>query len=118
MKISKLHYISQEINEESHCDLIEEACEAGVDWVQLRVKNKSFEETLSIAHQVKEICNKYNVQLIINDYVSIAKEIQAGGVHLGKTDMSPLKAREILGDGFIVGGTANTFEDIKKPSSR
>jgi thiamine-phosphate pyrophosphorylase len=114
MKISKLHYISQEINEESHGDLIAEACEAGADWIQLRVKNKSFEETLIIAQQVKEICNNYNVKLIINDYVSIAKEIQADGVHLGKTDMDPLKAREILGSNFIIGGTANTFEDIKK----
>jgi thiamine-phosphate pyrophosphorylase len=112
MQISKLHYISQEINEESHADLIEEACEAGVDWVQLRIKNKSFEDTLSVAQQVKKICDSYKVKLIINDYVSIAKEIKADGVHLGKTDMSPLKAREILGDGFIIGGTANTFEDI------
>lgn len=112
MQISKLHYISQEINEESHGDLIEEACEAGVQWVQLRVKNKSFEDTLSIAQQVKKICDEYKAKLIINDYVSIAKEIKADGVHLGKTDMSPLKAKEILGDGFIIGGTANTFDDI------
>ncbi len=113
MKISKLHYISQETTEKTHARLVEEACIGGVDWVQLRMKNKSYEEALEIACQVKEICKRYQVTLIINDHVAIAKEIQADGVHLGKSDMNPLKAREILGDHFIIGGTANTLEDIQ-----
>jgi thiamine-phosphate pyrophosphorylase len=40
--------------------------------------------------------------------------VNATGVHLGKTDMPPAEARRILGDGFIIGGTANTFEDIRR----
>lgn len=112
MNIARLHYITQEIVGKSHVELSEEACAAGIDWVQLRVKNQSFEDFLSIAKQVKEICNKYEAKLIINDHVLIAKEVKADGVHLGKTDMSPWKAREILGEKVIIGGTANTIDDI------
>jgi thiamine-phosphate pyrophosphorylase len=111
--ISKLHYITQDVEGKLHQQLAEEACASGVDWVQLRLKNKSESEWKKIAIEVLEICNKYNAKLIINDNVALAKEIGAHGVHLGKEDMSPVEARKILGNNFIIGGTANTFEDVK-----
>jgi thiamine-phosphate pyrophosphorylase len=110
--ISKLHYITQELAGISHSKLAELACLAGVDWVQLRLKNKSYEEQLKIAALTKTVCTKYNAKLIINDNVQLAKEIKADGVHLGKADMSPAEAKEILGKDIIIGGTANTFDDI------
>ncbi len=111
--ISKLHYISQELEGKSHEMLIEEACEAGANWIQLRVKNKTPEEVLAIALNVREICTRYKATFILNDHVSIAKVVKADGVHLGKTDMSPIIARKLLGADFIIGGTANTIEDIR-----
>jgi len=111
--ISKLHYITQDIENISHTQLVKEACDAGIDWIQLRVKDKTYSEWLNIAHEVKKICDTNNTILIINDNVQITKEINAHGVHLGKKDMSVTQAREILGDKFIIGATANTFDDIK-----
>ncbi|HXD94332.1 MAG TPA: thiamine phosphate synthase [Bacteroidia bacterium] len=111
--ISKLQYITQDIEGASHVQLVEEACKAGVDWIQLRLKNKSYEDWKSIAEEALAICKKYNAKLIINDNVALVKEIGANGVHVGKQDMPVSKAREILGDDFIIGGTANTFEDIE-----
>lgn len=110
--ISQLHYITQDMPNISHTELVKNACTAGVEWVQLRIKNKPHNEWLHIAEQAKNICTQYNVKLIINDNVSIAKAVEADGVHLGKSDMSPLEAHTILGNEFIIGGTANTFEDI------
>jgi thiamine-phosphate pyrophosphorylase len=110
--ISKLHYITQDLADHSHSALAEQACIAGVDWVQLRIKNKTFDDQVIIANETAEICQKYNAKLIINDNVKLAKEVNADGVHLGKTDMEPAEARRILGNDFIIGGTANTFEDI------
>lgn len=110
--ISKLHYITQSIDGKSHLDMLEKACQSGVDWVQLRIKNITFENYLEIAKIAKEICDKYKVHLIINDQVEIAKIIDADGVHLGKDDMHPSEARKILGKNKIIGGTANTFEAI------
>ena len=111
MKISKLHYITAN---PAHAD---EACKGGVDWMQLRVKNKSEDEWKLIAREAKRICKMRGAKLIINDSVKLAKIIGADGVHLGKEDMPPDEARKLLGPDFIIGGTANTFEDIQRLTS-
>ena len=106
--ISTLHYISQP----HHTDNILAACDAGCKWIQLRVKNESAESVLPVAEAVKKICDSYQASLIINDYPQIAVTIGAAGVHVGKLDMSVAAARAITGPEMIVGGTANTLEDI------
>jgi thiamine-phosphate pyrophosphorylase len=113
-KISRFHLITQDIADFSHEELAEFACKGGADWVQLRVKNKSYNEWLKIAEKVKSVCKKYGAKLIINDNVFIVKEISADGVHLGKEDMNPKEARRILGNNFIIGGSANTIEDVRR----
>lgn len=111
--IAKLQYITQETAEQSHVQLAKEACINGVRWVQLRVKNQTEKEYIQIGSQVKEICKKFGATLIINDNVFVAKEVGADGVHLGQNDMSPDDARDILGNNFIIGCTANTIDDIR-----
>ncbi len=111
-QIAQLHYITQDVDGYTHPELIELACKGGADWVQLRVKDAPHEEWLKIAMEAKSVCDKYHARLIINDNVLIAKTINAHGVHLGKEDMSPREAREILGDDFIIGGTANSIDDV------
>ncbi len=111
--ISNLQYITQDAEFYTHAQLAKRACEAGANWIQLRIKNKSDEEWKVIALETLSICKKYSAKLIINDNVLLVKEIGAHGVHLGKEDMSTAEARSFLGSDFIIGGTANTFEDIK-----
>lgn len=108
MKISKLHFITAD---PMHA---EEACKGGVDWIQLRVKHKNEDDWKMIAEETKAICKKYGARLIVNDSVKLAKLVGADGVHLGKEDMPPDEARKLLGPDFIIGGTANTFEDIAR----
>lgn len=112
--ISRLHYISQDIPDKDHPTLIMEACEAGVRWVQLRLKELHKKEVRSIAADVRQICNEYHATFIMNDHVKIAEQVEADGVHIGKKDMPPSEAREILGKDKIIGGTANTLEDIRR----
>jgi thiamine-phosphate pyrophosphorylase len=112
--ISRLHFITHEGEGFSHVNLVEDACKGGADWIQLRVKDKSFEEWKSIALDVLEVCESYGAKLIINDNVELAQQIRPYGIHLGKTDMDPKQAREILGRNVVIGGTANTFEDIQR----
>lgn len=111
--ISRLHYITQDLPGLTHAQLAEFACQGGADWVQLRVKNQSFDEWRKIAQETKLVCQKYKAKLIINDNVQIAREIGADGVHLGKEDMNPGEARKILGRDFIIGGSTNSMEDVK-----
>ncbi len=112
--IHRFQYLTQDVDTISHPELAEIACKNGIRWLQLRVKNKSFDTYLSIAKDVKTICDKWNCTLIINDNVEICKAIDAHGVHLGKNDMAITDARKILGNNKIIGGTANTIEDIEQ----
>ncbi len=110
--LPKLQYISQGATAEQQLYNIEQALNAGVKWIQLRFKNAEHRELLDIASKVKDLCESYSSKLIVNDHPSIAKYIDADGVHLGLLDQSIWHAREVVGEGKIIGGTANTFEDV------
>lgn len=110
--ISRLHYLTQDVHNISHQELAEIACKNGIRWIQLRVKNQSYDGWLQIAKDVKSICDQFQTTLIINDNVEICKAINADGVHLGKNDLSIIEARKVLGNNKIIGGTANTLKDI------
>ena len=110
--IEKLHYITQSLNGKSHSEMAEVACQSGIRWVQLRMKDVSFNHYLDEAKKTRNICRKYGAKLIINDQVEIAQNVNADGVHLGKMDMTPAEARMFLGSKYIIGGTANTLEDV------
>ena len=90
---------------------MEKAILGGVTIVQLREKNTDFEEQLSLAQELKTVCKKYNVPLIINDSVELALKSGADGIHLGQSDGDIKKAREILGDNAIIGATAHNVNE-------
>ncbi|EPR72720.1 Thiamin-phosphate pyrophosphorylase [Winogradskyella psychrotolerans RS-3] len=111
--LSKLHYISQGKTPQDHLENIQKACENGVELVQLRLKEMALDIILETAKKAREVTTQFKVKLIINDHYKIAKAVKADGVHLGKTDACPLKARTYLGKQYLIGGTANTLEDCK-----
>lgn len=117
-QIEKFLFITQDIENRTHEMQVLEACKAGVKWIQLRIKEKPFEFWLLTAANVKQICDEYGAFLIINDHVQIARQVGAAGVHLGQNDMHPHDARKILGENAIIGGTANTFEEVKRHVER
>lgn len=110
--IAKIQFITHESDELTYENQIELAIENNLPWVQLRAKNLSKNEVLNIAYKLTKICRANQIKLIINDYVDVAVEVDADGVHLGKEDIAPLEARKLLCEEKIIGGTANTFEDI------
>ena len=91
-------------------DQIEEALRGGVTLLQLREKNLPEEEFLKEAIQVKELCHRYNVPLIINDNVDVAEKSGADGVHVGIEDAPVGEIRRRMGPDFIIGATAKTVE--------
>lgn len=109
----RLQFISHQNEKIGYLDGIREALAGGCKWIQLRMKGATDDEVRPIALQVKEWCREQQVTFLIDDRVALVKELQIDGVHLGKNDMPIAEARKILGDGFIIGGTANTFEDVK-----
>lgn len=95
-------------------EAVEQAILGGVSMIQLREKEMNTEELIQSGNEIKSVCNKYGVPLIINDNVEAAKKINADGVHLGQDDMPIKEARAILGNNKIIGITAKTVEQAMK----
>ena len=107
-----VQFITHYTEKYSYLDSVRIALEGGCRWIQLRMKEASPEEILPIAEKALAMCREYHATFIIDDHVELAKQIKADGIHLGKLDMPIAEARRILGKDFLIGGTANTFEDV------
>lgn len=92
---------------------IEDALKGGVTIVQLREKELGEDEFVAEAMQIKELCRRYNVPLIINDNVDVALKSGADGVHVGIEDAPVAEIRRKVGTDFIIGATAKTVEQAK-----
>lgn len=86
---------------------VEEALAGGVTLVQYRDKDKDSRAMYKEAVQLKALCDKYKVPLIINDRLDIAQAVGAAGVHLGQEDLPCAVARQILGDDYVIGVSAH-----------
>ncbi len=109
----ELQFITHCTDKYSYRDSAQMALEGGCRWIQLRMKEASPPEVEQEALRVKEMCDRYGAVLIIDDHVEIARRVNAHGVHVGKNDMPVAEARKLLGGDFIIGATANTFEDVR-----
>lgn len=108
-----LQFITHYTDRYTYLDGIRLALAGGCRWIQLRMKEAPADELHSTALQARQLCSEAGATLIIDDHVALAKEIRADGVHLGLNDMPIAEARSILGPTYIIGGTANTFNDVK-----
>lgn len=101
------------LGEETLIAQVEKALKGGVTMLQIREKNLPEEEFFKEALEIQKLCKLYNVPLIINDNVELAKKIDADGVHVGQSDMEAGKVRALLGPDKIIGVTAKTIEQAK-----
>ncbi len=85
-----------------------------VKYFQLRLKNTSNKNIISISNKIKKICKIYNVKFIINDNPIIAKKVCADGCHLGQSDMNIIDARKILKNKIIGITCNNSIEKAKE----
>lgn len=89
---------------------VEDAIKGGVTFVQLREKELDESEFYKEALEIQKLCKKYDIPFVINDNVRLAKMINADGVHVGQSDMEAGDVRAILGEGKILGVSAQTVE--------
>jgi thiamine-phosphate pyrophosphorylase len=97
---------------QSYQPFLLQAIRGGITSFQLREKTKNLWEFRELALQFKSVLRPFNIPLIINDHVEIAKEIDAEGVHIGQSDMSPQMARKILGPHKILGLSIENFPQL------
>lgn len=101
------------VGKQTLLEQIEDAIKGGVTIVQLREKKLDEDSFLQEAIQVRKLCHKYNVPLIINDNVDIALKSGADGVHVGIEDATVAEIRKRVPADFIIGATCKTVEQAK-----
>ncbi|MGL5226859.1 MAG: thiamine phosphate synthase [Bacteroidales bacterium] len=87
---------------------------SGLPLLQFRNKHADLPTKVMTCAMLRPMCKSMGTTFIINDEPDLANEVCADGVHLGKNDMPVAEARRLMGNNTIIGGTANTFEDIER----
>lgn len=113
MKPIGLQFITHFTERHTYLDSARIALEGGCRWVQLRMKDADEGLFVATAREVRAMCDRFGATFIIDDHAELVGATGADGVHLGKNDMPVAEARRMLGPDIIIGGTANTFDDVK-----
>lgn len=109
-----IQFITHSNNRYGYVDGARLAFEGGCRWVQLRMKEATEAEFMAAAAEIGRLCKEHGATFVLDDHVEWVEKTGADGVHLGKNDMPIDEARKILGSDKIIGGTANTFEDVER----
>lgn len=109
-----IQFITHSNNRYGYVDGARLALEGGCRWVQLRMKEATEAEFMAAAAEIGRLCKEHGATFVLDDHVEWVEKTGADGVHLGKNDMPIDEARKIFGGDKIIGGTANTFEDVER----
>ena len=115
--VGRLHVITDEVLQDqfTHAELAAAAAAGGADVIQYREKRSiSTREMIRVAGLMSLACQDLGASLLIDDRVDVAAAVGATAVHLGRDDLPPDVARQILGPDAIIGGTANSVEEAVK----
>ncbi len=115
-QIGKLHILTDTVLQSrfSHMEITRLGIAGGADTIQYRQKSGSTREMIEIARNMKRLCSEAGVTFIVNDRLDVAIAAEADGVHLGQDDFPIPMARELLGEGRIIGGSAATLDEARK----
>jgi thiamine-phosphate pyrophosphorylase len=124
MILPNLIYITHPQEDFENFSWLHRLGENGVKWVQLRIKEKDFENRfpkqhyklrlVEIAEQMKVICDHFGMFLSINDHPEILTFVDLDGVHVGMEDDNPAEIRAKVGETKIIGCTANSIIEIQQ----
>lgn len=112
--MKQIQFITHTNGRFSYADGAEMALKGGCRWIQLRMKDAHDDDYIAVAEKISPMCRAYNATFILDDRVHLVGQCKADGVHLGRNDMPVTDARTILGCNAIIGGTANTIDDIDR----
>ncbi len=83
-----------------------------VDVVQIRGKTLSAGELENAARCWVRRLRDLMTLVIVNDRVDVALATGADGAHLGRSDLGIRRAREVAGEGFILGASTHNREQL------
>jgi thiamine-phosphate pyrophosphorylase len=116
MNIGRLHVLTDTALQSrySHIELAEMCIAGGADTIQYREKRSSTREMIKIASEMKRLCKRAGVALIVNDRIDVALASHADGVHLGQDDFPIPLARKLMGKERIIGGSSSHEGEIQE----
>jgi thiamine-phosphate pyrophosphorylase len=82
--------------------------------VQLREKDLDARPLIAMAHELREVCRRYHVPLLINGRVDVALAAGADGVHLPSDGISAAEARKLLGPSKLIGVSTHSAAEITR----
>lgn len=103
-----------DFDEESFLNVIKTACENGVTLVQLREKEATTNDFYRLAQKVKDLTDRFDVPLIINDRVDVCLAVDAAGVHIGDDELPIEVVRRLIGNDKILGVSAKDVERARE----
>lgn len=113
-RLPKIQFITHPTGNYTLAESALVALSCGIKWIQFRCKSEYDETILQQARTVRDLCRRHKALFVVDDRLDIALSLQADGVHLGKDDMPIAQARKAAGPDFLIGGTANTIDDIAR----
>lgn len=110
--IEKLHFITHDIDNLTHVEQAQLACEAGAKWIQYRCLIKNDEELLKDIHPIAEICDDWGATLIVTNHIHLNRKADIQGFHIEDMDADFVALRKQLGEDITIGGSSNTVEGL------
>jgi thiamine-phosphate pyrophosphorylase len=89
--------------------VLEQALAGGVKAIQLREKDLGGKELFHLAEKTRNLCERYDAKLFINDRVDVALGVDAAGVQLGKASLPIEIARSLLGPHKLIGASIHSL---------
>ncbi|RZL04698.1 MAG: thiamine phosphate synthase [Pedobacter sp.] len=110
--IEKLQFITHDIEQHTHIEQAQIACEAGAKWIQYRCLTKTDDELLEDINVIAEICDDWGATLIVTDHIHLNGKADIQGFHIEDMDADFKQLREELGEAITIGGSSNTVEGL------
>ena len=97
--------------------MLEQALEGGVKAIQLREKDLGGKALFHLAEKTRELCDRYDALLLINDRIDVALAVDAAGVQLSKTSLPISAARALLGAQKLIGASTHSLDEARQAQS-
>ncbi|RKD24327.1 thiamine-phosphate diphosphorylase [Ammoniphilus oxalaticus] len=99
--------------ERSAYEIAAEAIAGGAEVVQIREKELSRPQFIELARPIRQLCKEQGVTFIVNDYLDLAIELDADGLHVGQDDLAGNEARKSLGNDKLIGISASSIKEAE-----
>ena len=97
--------------------IIEKAVRAEVSLIQIREKSLTAKQLFELASEAARLTKNSKTKLLVNDRADIAQAAEADGVHLPANSLPAEIVRANFGEGFIIGVSAHSLEDVERAKS-